>query len=62
MRDYLKKKEENALESSKTEKKFDHCLQKVTISASEDGFLHFNSVIMLQSNKTKGYLCNFDYV
>jgi hypothetical protein len=26
MRDYLKKKEENALESSKTEKKFDHCL------------------------------------
>jgi len=52
MRDYLKKKEENALESSKTEKKFDHCLQKVAISSSEDGYLHYNSVVMLQSEKT----------
>ena len=30
------------------------------ISGSNDGYLHYNSIIMLQNHKTKGYLCNIN--
>lgn len=69
MKDYLKKHEENRLESEKTEHKLLHSLKKVikikfnkiylfkvSLTYSNDGYVHFDDLITFLNYKTKGLL------
>lgn len=56
MKDYLKRHEQNHLESEKTERKLLHSLQKASLSYVRDAYLHFDDHVTLYNLKTQGLL------
>jgi len=56
LKDFLKRKEEGNLYSTKLQQKLDKSLLKVSLTYSKDGLVHFGDHIMLLNKETDGFL------
>lgn len=58
MKDYLSRKSSGELLITKHQKQMHRSLQRVSLSSSEDGMVHFGDCAMLYSVRTQGVLAN----